>query len=55
VSQLTRAVAGPANLAALGVPRAGLVEIARRTAAAPYPNPRPVDIEAVTRILEEAW
>jgi alcohol dehydrogenase class IV len=54
VSNLVRAVAGPANLAELGVPRAGLEGIARRIAAAPYPNPGPVDLDAVTRILEAA-
>jgi Alcohol dehydrogenase, class IV len=55
VSQLTRTVDGPANLAELGVPRADLVDLARRTVAAPYPNPRPVDLDAVTHILTQAW
>jgi alcohol dehydrogenase class IV len=55
VAGLARGVAGPATLADLGVPRAGLPDIAARVAAAPYPNPRPVEADAVHRLLEQAW
>ncbi len=41
--------------AALGVPRDGVAEIAARVAAEPYPNPRPVDVETVTHVLQQAW
>jgi alcohol dehydrogenase class IV len=55
VSQLARSVEGPTSLGALGVPHEGLREVAGRVVAAPYPNPRPVDVDSVTHLLEGAW
>jgi maleylacetate reductase len=46
---------GPATLEGLGVPRAELPRIAGRVVAQPYPNPRPLDLPAVTALLEDAW
>jgi alcohol dehydrogenase class IV len=55
VSALARAHDGPTTLGALGVPRGALRGVAERVVAAPYPNPRPLDVAAVTTLLEEAW
>jgi alcohol dehydrogenase class IV len=55
VARLARAVEGPSTLAALGVPRAELGDIAARVVAAPYPNPRRVDVDSVVHLLEDAW
>jgi maleylacetate reductase len=55
VAGLAQGVEGPTSLAELGVPRAGLPDIAARVAAAPYPNPRPVEADTVSRLLEQAW
>jgi maleylacetate reductase len=46
---------GVRRLRDLGVPRKGLRTVAERVAAAPYPNPAPVDVDAVTALLERAW
>jgi alcohol dehydrogenase class IV len=46
---------GPRTLGALGVPRDRLAEIAEQVVARPYPNPRPLDVEAVLRLLQWAW
>ncbi|MEU6508966.1 maleylacetate reductase [Streptomyces sp. NPDC046942] len=46
---------GPTTLKALGVPREGLRAVAERVAAQPYPNPRTPEVEAVTRLLDDAW
>ncbi|MGZ4571579.1 MAG: maleylacetate reductase [Blastococcus sp.] len=55
VSALARAHEGPTTLAELGVPRTALRGIAERVVAQPYPNPRPLDVNAVTELLDEAW
>ncbi|WP_328885252.1 maleylacetate reductase [Streptomyces sp. NBC_00316] len=55
VGRLARSHDGPTTLGALGVPRDGLRAVAERIAAQPYPNPRPPEAEALTRLLEEAW
>ncbi|WP_448628578.1 maleylacetate reductase [Geodermatophilus sp. URMC 64] len=55
VSALARAHDGPTTLGALGVPRGELRGIAERVVAQPYPNPRPLDVDAVTALLEQAW
>ncbi|MER6615096.1 maleylacetate reductase [Streptomyces xantholiticus] len=55
VGRLARSYDGPTTLGALGVPRDGLRAVAERVAAQPYPNPRPPEAEALTRLLEEAW
>lgn len=46
---------GARRLRDLGVPREGLRIVAERVAAAPYPNPAPVDVESVTALLDQAW
>jgi alcohol dehydrogenase class IV len=55
VARLAAAYDGPTTLAAMGVPREGLVGVAQRVVANPYANPRPVDVDSVTRLLEQAW
>jgi alcohol dehydrogenase class IV len=55
VSALASAHEGPTTLADLGVPRARLRGIAERVVAAPYPNPRPLDVESVAALLDRAW
>ncbi|WP_235915546.1 maleylacetate reductase [Puerhibacterium puerhi] len=55
VAQLVRSHEGPTALSELGVPAAGLRTVAEAVAADPAPNPRPLDAEAVLRLLEEAW
>jgi alcohol dehydrogenase class IV len=55
VAQLAAADDRPGTLAAIGVPREGIHAVAQRVVADPYPNPRPVDLESVTSLLERAW
>jgi alcohol dehydrogenase class IV len=55
VAALAHGYEGPTTLGALGVPRAELPGIARRVAAAPYPNPRPLDVDELTTLLDRAW
>jgi maleylacetate reductase len=55
VARLAAGSEGPTTLAALGVPRAELRRIAERVVAGPYPNPRPLDMAAVTALLDDAW
>ncbi|MGO4596292.1 maleylacetate reductase [Terrabacter sp. 2RAF25] len=46
---------GARRLRDLGVPRDALAGVAARVVDAPYPNPRPLDVESVTALLERAW
>lgn len=46
---------GARRLRDLGVPRDALRTVAERVAAAPYPNPAPVDGDSVTALLDRAW
>ncbi|WP_344255138.1 maleylacetate reductase [Terrabacter carboxydivorans] len=46
---------GARRLRDLDVPRDALRAVAERVAAAPYPNPAPVDVDSVTGLLERAW
>ena len=46
---------GARRLRDLDVPRDGLRQVAERVAAAPYPNPAPVDVDSVKALLEGAW
>jgi alcohol dehydrogenase class IV len=46
---------GPTTLRALGVPRDALRAVAERVVERPYPNPRPPETEALTRLLDDAW
>jgi alcohol dehydrogenase class IV len=55
VGGLARSHSGPATLGALGVPHEELRAVAERVAAEPYPNPRTPEVEAVTRLLQDAW
>jgi alcohol dehydrogenase class IV len=55
VAGLARAHDGATTLGALGVPRGELRGIAERVVAAPYPNPRALDIDGVTALLLDAW
>jgi alcohol dehydrogenase class IV len=55
VARLAGTFDGPTSLAAMGVPAGDLPGLAERVAANPYPNPRPVDIDSVTRLLVAAW
>jgi alcohol dehydrogenase class IV len=52
---LARGHRGATTLAALGVPRGELRSIAERVVARPYPNPRPLDVDAVAALLDAAW
>jgi maleylacetate reductase len=45
----------PLSLAELGMPEAGVDEVAAEVAAAPPANPRPVDEAALRSILRAAW
>lgn len=55
VRGLAGAHEGARRLRDLGVPRDGLVGLARRVVDSPYPNPRPLDVASVTDLLEQAW
>jgi alcohol dehydrogenase class IV len=55
VRGLADAHEGARRLRELGVPRAALAGVAERVVAAPYPNPRPLDVTSVTGLLERAW
>lgn len=55
VSGLARSHDGSTTLGALGVPRDGLRAVAERVVVQPYPNPRTLDIDELTRVLEGAW
>ncbi|AIY16119.1 iron-containing alcohol dehydrogenase [Pimelobacter simplex] len=55
IAALAASYDGPRRLRDLGVPDDGLAEVADRVAAAPYPNPGPVDAPAVLALLHDAW
>lgn len=55
IAALAASYDGPRRLRDLGVPAEGLAAVADRVAAAPYPNPGPVDAPAVLEILRAAW
>ncbi len=55
VADLARGYDGPRTLAELGVAREQLRGIAERVVDAPYPNPRPLTVEAVAELLDELW
>lgn len=52
---LATAIGAPTSLRALGVARDRLPAIADLATRAPYPNPRPVDRDALLELLEQAW
>lgn len=55
IATLAASYDGPRRLRDLGVPDHGLAAVANRVAAAPYPNPGPVDAPAVLALLRAAW
>ncbi|WP_418060486.1 maleylacetate reductase [Pimelobacter simplex] len=55
IAALAASYDGPRRLRDLGVPADGLAAVADRVAAAPYPNPGPVDAPAVLDLLRAAW
>lgn len=52
---LARACAGPASLAALGLPEDALDVVARAAAQQSYANPVPLETAALRRLLDDAW
>lgn len=52
--ELARSLGAPLSLAALGLPAEALDDVVRRVLAVPYANPRPVEREALTRVLQHA-
>ncbi|MBO0853170.1 MAG: maleylacetate reductase [Nocardia sp.] len=55
VADLAAAYDGPTRLRELGVPRAGLADVADRVLTAPYPNPRELERQALIELLDAAW
>lgn len=53
--QLGRTLNIPPSLKALGMPEAGLEDAARLAVTNPYWNPRPIEYEAVLRLLRDAF
>ncbi|MEZ5658034.1 MAG: maleylacetate reductase [Burkholderiaceae bacterium] len=51
---LARAIGAPTSLAELGVSREALPHIADLAVRAPYPNPRPIERDAILELLEQA-
>jgi maleylacetate reductase len=45
----------PTNLKAIGMPQSGLDQAADVAAANPYPNPRPIERNAIRQLLEDAF
>ncbi len=52
---LSRRLGAPQTLAEIGMPHEGIAAAADEIAASPYWNPRPVEREAVLRLLEDAF
>lgn len=52
---LVNKLGGPKSLAELGMAEASLPRAAELATAAPYPNPRPVTSEGITKLLNDAW
>ncbi len=55
IQRLAKAHGAPTSLAALGMPAEGLDRAADLAAATPYPNPRPLDREALRALLQRAF
>ncbi|MFC5731145.1 MULTISPECIES: maleylacetate reductase [Nocardioides] len=55
VARLVASYDGPTRLRVLGVPEEGLGAVAERVAAAPYPNPAPVEVGPLLELLRAAW
>jgi alcohol dehydrogenase class IV len=54
VYDLARRHGAPTSLAALGMPADGLDRAADLAASTPYPNPRPLDRQALRELLQRA-
>jgi maleylacetate reductase len=55
VFELTARHAGPRSLQQLGMPESGLDRVAVLATANPYPNPRPLERDALRAMLQRAW
>lgn len=55
VAGLARAHQGPTRLSQLDVPRGKLPWAAEQVVEHPYPNPRPLDADAITELLDAMW
>jgi alcohol dehydrogenase class IV len=55
VFNLAQRHGAPTSLAAIGMPQSGLDRAADLAAAAPYPNPRPLDRDALRALLPRAF
>jgi maleylacetate reductase len=53
--QLAIRIGAPIALKDLGMPREGIARAAQLALANPYWNPRPLELEGVTRLIEDAW
>ena len=53
--QLALRIGVPVALKDLGMPQAGIARAAQLALANPYWNPRPLTLEGVTRLIEDAW
>jgi alcohol dehydrogenase class IV len=55
LSDLARRLGAPVALKDLGMPPEGIERAAELAVASPYPNPRPLEREAVRALLEDAF
>jgi maleylacetate reductase len=55
MQQLGRRLGAPASLAEIGMPADGLDRVADLAVATPYPNPRPLEREALRALLQRAF
>jgi maleylacetate reductase len=55
LQSLARRLGAPTSLREIGMPEDGLDRAADLAAAAPYPNPRPLDRPALRALLQRAW
>ncbi len=55
VYELTVRHAGPRSLKQLGMPESGLDRVAELAVSNPYPNPRPLERDAIRTLLQRAW
>ena len=55
MQQLGRRFGAPASLAEIGMPADGLDRVADLAVATPYPNPRPLEREALRALLQRAF
>jgi len=52
---LAQSLGAPVALKSIGMPEGELDRAAALATTAPYWNPRPVEREAIRRLLEDAW